>query len=208
MTGEVFCRGEALLRMDESSLCRVRGAGIGMIFQDPMGALDPTMKVEDQVAEAITIHRGLKLSQARKEARRHLHQVGVTDEILAVAPYAHQLSGGLRQRAMIAAALACEPALLVADEPTSSLDVRLQSQIIQLMKTRCTTAGLSIIFISHDLALVGSFADEVLVLHKGQVVEKGSCDDVLLNPSHSYTAALISSAHFKIVPRKALVANT
>ena len=208
ISGEAIFQGKDLLSMDESSLCDIRGSGIGMIFQDPSGALDPAMKVEDQVAEAITLHLGISGSEARSMAREKLAEVGVSEEVITVAPYMHQLSGGLRQRAMIAATLACDPALLLADEPTSSLDVTLQSQIIDLLNSRRRKSGLSIIFISHDLALVASFADELLVLHQGMVVEHGASKDVLSNPQHPYTADLIRVSRFQRIQRKVPVANS
>lgn len=190
--GEIFFQGQNLLELPEEERCRVRGAGIGMIFQDTTGALDPAMRVEDQVAEVIRHHESVGRAEARRLARLHLAEVGITEDILTVAPYAHQLSGGLCQRAMIAAALACRPALLIADEPTSSLDVTLQSQIIALLNERRLVTGLAIIFISHDLALVSSFADEIMVLHDGESVEQGKSAELLANPKHAYTADLIA----------------
>ncbi|MHB8858405.1 MAG: ABC transporter ATP-binding protein [Thermoleophilia bacterium] len=193
VSGEINFHGQNLASMEDDELCRVRGSGIGMIFQDSSGALDPSMKVLDQVAEAVVLNRGVKRAEARRIALDILAGTNVDAEILAVAPYAFQLSGGLCQRSMVAAALAGEPELLVADEPTSSLDVTLQAQIISLLNARRLSTGMAIVFISHDLALVSSFADEILVIHGGEVVEHGSCAEVLVKPMHEYTRELITA---------------
>jgi ABC-type glutathione transport system ATPase component len=197
ISGDVIFQGKNLLDLDESELCRIRGAGIGMILQDATGALDPAMRVVDQVAEAIRLHQKSSRAEARRMARQQLAEVGVTEYILTAAPYAHQLSGGLCQRAMIAAAFACGPELLIADEPTSSLDVTLQAQIIGLLNARRLATGLAIVFISHDLALVSSFADEIVVLREGEAVEQGSCARVLAKPQHEYTAGLIAAWNYR-----------
>ncbi|MHB9053394.1 MAG: ABC transporter ATP-binding protein [Thermoleophilia bacterium] len=193
VNGEILFGGKNLLGLDENELCSVRGAGIGMIFQDSAGALDPSMKVLDQVAEAIMLNRGVKRAAAQRLALDILAGAGVDAEVLAAAPYAFQLSGGLCQRSMVAAALAGEPALLIADEPTSSLDVTLQAQIIALLNARRLATGMAIVFISHDLALVSGFADEILVLHGGEIVERGDCAAVLMKPRHPYTRELIAA---------------
>jgi len=191
VSGEVRFRERNLLDLNEGELCKVRGSGIGMIFQDSMGALDPSMKVVDQLAEVIRMHEQVSRGESRRLAIQHLEHVGIEENILLAAPHAYQLSGGLCQRAMIAMALACNPDVLIADEPTSSLDLRLQAQIIELLNERRKTTGLSIVFISHDLALVSSFADDIMVLHEGESVESGKCFDILSNPSHAYTKSLI-----------------
>jgi ABC-type glutathione transport system ATPase component len=191
--GEIVFEGRDLIKAGEDELCGVRGAGIGMIFQDPVGSLDPAMRVEDQVAEAIRMHRRINHTEARHQARQKLAEVGIDGAALDAAPYAHQLSGGLCQRAMIAAALACGPRLLIADEPTSSLDLTLQSQIIHLLKKRQQQESLAMIFISHDLALVSRVADSIAVLYSGKMVESGKRDAVLLSPSHEYTCELVSA---------------
>ncbi len=191
--GEVAFQGRNLLAMKETELCAIRGAGIGMVFQDPSGALDPVMRVADQVAEPIRLHEGLDRKEALRASLMRLAEVGISEDVLAVAPYPHQLSGGLRQRAMLAAALACDPALLIADEPTSSLDVTLQAHIIALLNARRLASGMPIVFITHDLALAATFADELLVLHRGEAVEHGTCNEVLSNPQHAYTAGLVAA---------------
>ncbi|MBI5871270.1 MAG: ABC transporter ATP-binding protein [Actinobacteria bacterium] len=188
--GEVLFQEKDLLKLSEAELCKLRGSGIGMIFQDPMGALDPSMKVVDQLAEVIRLHQGAGREESLRLALAQLSDVGIDEEILLTAPHSFQLSGGLCQRAMIAMALACDPDVLIADEPTSSLDLRLQAQIIRLLNERRKT-GLSTIFISHDLALVSSFADDLMVLHEGESVETGRCSEILAHPKHAYTKSLV-----------------
>lgn len=193
VSGEVILEGRNLLLLPEKELCRLRGSKIGIIFQDPVGSLDPAMKIDDQVAEAIRLHRKTSRREALELARQQLAAVGISKELLDVAPYAHQLSGGLCQRAMIAVALAARPIILIADEPTSSLDVTLQAQILSLLKTQQRQAGLAMIFISHDLALVSKVADCIMVMHEGKMVELGSRDEVLNSPRHLYTSSLVSA---------------
>jgi len=206
LSGDIKFKGTNLLELSENQRRRVRGSGMGMIFQDSSGGLDPSMRVVDQVAEALRIHRGAGRREAVQMAFERLARVGVPGEILSVAPYAYQLSGGLCQRAMIAAALACDPDLLIADEPTSALDVTLQAQIIALLNERRAETRLGVIFISHDLALVSSFADEIIVLHGGEVVEHGSCLEVLRSPKHEYTRNLIAAWNYEDVQGGAKIA--
>ena len=172
VTGTITYAGHDLLNLDEASLCRLRGAGISMIFQDASGSLDPSMPVVDQVTEAVALHQqtGDK-SDALKLAQRILNETGLDAHLLAAAPYAHQLSGGLCQRAMIAAAIACQPKVLVADEPTSSLDVITQSQIVSLIDKQQRDLWLTLIFISHDLAIVSNISAQLLVMQEGRVVD-------------------------------------
>jgi ABC-type dipeptide/oligopeptide/nickel transport system ATPase component len=191
--GQVIFDREDLLALPEEAMCKVRGGGIGMIFQDPRGSLDPSMKVVDQVAEPLRLHQGMKKKEARRQARHLLEAVSISDEVIAVAPHAYQLSGGLCQRVMMAAALACNPKLLIADEPTSSLDLTLQAQIIELLRERQKASGLGVIFITHDLALVAKIADRIMVMHNGAIVEQGSVEAVIDNPANPYTAGLVSA---------------
>lgn len=190
--GQVIYDGRNLLMLSEKEMCRIRGSGISMIFQDPRSSLDPSMRVVDQVAEPLRFHLGVKHKEARVQARRLLADVKVTDDVFAVAPRAHQLSGGLCQRVMIAAALACNPKVLIADEPTSSLDLTLQAQIIELLQERQKASGLGLVFITHDLALVSKIADRIMVMNEGVIVEEGDVDAVIGNPSSPYTAGLVS----------------
>ncbi|MBE0429917.1 MAG: ABC transporter ATP-binding protein [Thermoleophilia bacterium] len=194
LSGEIFFDGVELLALDERELCRVRGSGIGVVFQDPAGSLDPSLKVASQVAGAVRHHNPESIGRgaALVEAGRILTEMGLDEALLASAPYPHQLSGGLCQRAAIAATLACRPRLLIADEPTSSLDTTVQSQIMDLLSGRQRSQGVAMIFISHDLALVSGIADRILVMKDGCVVEQGDASVVLNNPVHAYTAGLIS----------------
>lgn len=194
VTGAIVLDGLDLLTLHEAELCRVRGSGVSMIFQDASGSLDPSMPVVSQVAEAIMMHQNLAdKTAASAGAEQVLAEAGVGADLLTAAPYAHQLSGGLCQRVMIVAALACEPKLLVADEATSSLDVITQSQIVSLIMEKKRAQGLTLIFISHDLATVSNIADHLLVMHQGRVVERGETDEILRSPRHAYTTSLISA---------------
>ena len=199
LAGEVRLSGQGLLTLTEKELCAIRGRQIGMIFQDPAGALDPAMRVVDQVAETLRLHTGAGRREAQLRARQQLAAAGVSAEILAAAPYAHQLSGGLCQRVMIAAALAAQPSLLIADEPTSSLDVTLQAQILSLLRREQRHRGLAVIFISHDLALVSRLADRMLVMRQGRVVDAGKPAAILDGTGHSYTRELVSASSWKDV---------
>ena len=196
VSGKIVFRGQDLLELSEEELCSLRGNGIAMIFQDSTGALDPSMRVIDQVAETVMLHQDVKKREARELAISVLLEAGISPDVIESAPYAHQLSGGLCQRAMIAAALVARPAVLVADEPTSALDVTLQSQIISMLKVRKLETGMAIVFISHDLALVSGFADTIMVLHEGQIVERASTEELLAHPVHYYTKQLISAWGF------------
>jgi oligopeptide/dipeptide ABC transporter ATP-binding protein len=180
-----------LLALPEAEMQRIRGRLIAMIFQDPMSSLNPVFTVGDQIAEPLRIHKGLDRRAARKEAIDLLQQVGISDPDSRVDCYPHQLSGGMRQRVMIALALACDPRLLIADEPTTALDVTIQAQIIALLKQLQRERGMAMIFITHDLKLVSEVADRVAVMYASQVVEEGAVADVLSHPRHPYTKALM-----------------
>lgn len=193
VAGEILFQGNNIVDIPEDELDRLRGDKVGMIFQDPRGSLDPTMKVERQVAEAIRLHRDISAHDAADEARQQLIQAGVSDSILSKAPYAHQLSSGLCQRVMVAIALAGDPLLLIADEPTGSLDLTRQAQIISLLQQQVRENDLGMIFITHDLGIAAAIADQLLVMNKGSVIEYGSSKDVLAMPRHEHTAALINA---------------
>ncbi|MCF3936200.1 ABC transporter ATP-binding protein [Acuticoccus sp. M5D2P5] len=185
--------GEAvdLLALPEPDMQRLRGRDIAMIFQDPMSSLNPMFTVGEQIAEPIRIHKGHDRRTARKEALALLKEVGISDPERRIDAYPHQLSGGMRQRIMIAVALACEPRLLIADEPTTALDVTIQAQIIALLKRLQERHRMAMIFVTHDLKLVGEIADRVAVMYASQVVEEGPVEDVLARPRHPYTKALM-----------------
>jgi oligopeptide/dipeptide ABC transporter ATP-binding protein len=180
-----------LLSISESAMRRVRGHDIAMIFQDPMSSLNPVFTVGDQIMEPIRIHTGADRREARARALDLLKQVGISDPEARIDSYPHQFSGGMRQRVMIAVALACDPRLLIADEPTTALDVTIQAQIITLLKRLQRERRMAMIFVTHDLKLVGEIADRVAVMYASQVVEEGPVSDVLAQPRHPYTRALL-----------------
>jgi oligopeptide/dipeptide ABC transporter ATP-binding protein len=171
----------------------IRGNEIAMIFQEPMTSLNPVYTVGNQIAEAVMLHQRVSKREARERAIEMLAKVGIPGPQQRVDEYPHQLSGGMRQRAMIAMALCCEPALLIADEPTTALDVTIQAQVLDLMRGLQEEMGMAILLITHDLGVIADIADEVVVMYAGRVVEKGSLDDIFYNPLHPYTQGLLAS---------------
>ena len=198
-SGAVRFDGTEILGAPEATLASLRGRRIAMIFQEPMAALDPVMTVGDQVAEPLVIHERRSWSDARIEAQRLLDRVGIP--AARAASYPFELSGGQRQRAMIAAAIALKPALLVADEPTTALDVTVQKEILDLLLSLQSEIGMAMVFISHDLAVVSEMADTIAVMRAGAVVEQGAAADVIARPRHPYTHALLDAARSR-VPRE------
>jgi oligopeptide transport system ATP-binding protein len=193
---QILFNGKDILKFNDKEWQAYRGAEVSMIFQDPMTSLNPTMKIGKQIAESLIIHRGMTKEQAFKEAVKMLELVNIPNAESRCNQYPHQFSGGMRQRAMIAIALACNPKILIADEPTTALDVTIQAQIIDLMKDLQKKLGTAIILITHDLGVVADIAQRVLVMYAGQIVEKGTVDEIFANPQHPYTWALL-----KAVPR-------
>jgi len=191
--GAVRLDGTDLLALPENEMRRVRGDRIGMIFQEPMTSLNPTFSVGFQIAEVLKLHRGLSSAAAREAAIDILRQVGVGAAERRVEQYPHQLSGGLRQRVMIAMALACRPALLIADEPTTALDVTIQAQILELLRRLRREMGMAILMITHDLGVVAEFCDEVVVMYAGRVVEQAPVAALFAHPRHPYTAGLLAA---------------
>jgi len=191
--GSIVFNGENLLEKNERLMQRVRGNEIGMIFQDPMTSLNPTTKVGIQIAEGLLEHTNISKADAHKKAIEMLSLVGIPQPEKRVNQYPHEFSGGMRQRAMIAIALACEPQLLIADEPTTALDVTIQAQILELMKDLQKKLGTSIILITHDLGVVAEMADRVVVMYAGEVIETGSVHDIFYEPQHPYTKGLLKS---------------
>ncbi|MGV8953060.1 MAG: ABC transporter ATP-binding protein [Cypionkella sp.] len=189
--GKVTLLGQDLTALSEPQMRKVRGGKMGMIFQNPTAHLDPVMRIGDQIAEAVRLHEGVSRRDARARAVEALRQVGIPDPAQRVESYAHEFSGGMRQRAMIAVALACNPKVLIADEPTTALDVTVQAQILRLLMELRDTQGLSIILISHDLGVVAQTCDSIAVLYGGRLCERGPKRDVLAAPVHRYTAGLI-----------------
>src|SRR5438105_2774225 len=191
--GNVLFEGQDLLEIPESAMRKIRGARIGMIFQDPMTCLNPTMTVGKQIAEGLKIHLKLSDGQAKKRAIALLEQVGIPAAAERANSYPHQFSGGMRQRVMIAIALACNPKLLIADEPTTALDVTVQAQILELINGVCNEFGTAVILITHDLGVVAGMADRVVVMYAGKVVETAPTDELFASPRHPYTLGLLAS---------------
>lgn len=191
--GSILFDGEELLGKKESEMCSIRGKDISMIFQDPMTSLNPTSKVGYQIAEGIIKHHKLSRSDANKRVVEMLTLVGVAQPAKRAGQYPHEFSGGMRQRAMISMALACRPKLLIADEPTTALDVTIQAQILELMKDIKDKLGTSIILITHDLGVVAEMCDSVVVMYAGKVVETGPVKEIFKNPQHPYTIGLLKS---------------
>lgn len=182
-----------LLGNEREALNAVRGSKIAMIFQDPMTSLTPHLRVVDQIGESLIRHRGLSKAQARQRALELLRLVQVTDAERRLDQYPHELSGGMRQRVMIAIALACDPEVLIADEPTTALDVTIQAQILALLAQLKRERGMSMVLVTHDLGVVAGIADRVVVMYGGRIVERGTVKDILLAPQHPYTRALLAS---------------
>lgn len=191
--GSVKLEGRELLSLSEDEMCKIRGNEIAMIFQDPMTALNPTLTIGDQLIEPLVIHQGFNKKDARKEAVEVLKKVGISAPEKRLKEYPHQLSGGMRQRVMIAMAVSCAPKLLIADEPTTALDVTIQAQILELMLDLRQKMDTAVILITHDMGVVAETADNILVLYAGKVVEYGSVKEIFNTPKHPYTKGLLSS---------------
>lgn len=191
--GEIRYQGRDLLQLNETEMQKVRGKEIATIFQDPMTSLNPTMTVGKQIAESIIQHQNLEPVEALEQAEQLLAMVGVKDANKRIHHYPHQFSGGMRQRVMIAIALACKPKILIADEPTTALDVTIQAQILELMNELKEKLNTSIIFITHDLGVVANMADRVAVMYAGKLVEWGTVDEIFYHPQHPYTWGLLAS---------------
>ena len=191
--GEVLFEGQDLLKKSERDMRKIRGNEISMIFQEPMTSLNPVYTVGDQIAEAIVLHQGKSYRQAMIAAAEMLDLVGIPEPSDRVKNYPHQMSGGMRQRVMIAMALSCGPKLLIADEPTTALDVTIQAQILDLMNKLRRDIGMSILFITHDLGVVAEVADRVVVMYAGRAVEEGDVNDIFARPQMPYTLGLLNS---------------
>lgn len=191
--GEILYEGQDLLKISDNDMTHIRGKDIAMIFQDPMTSLNPVMTVGKQIAESLQVHQGLAAGEAMEEAKNMMAKVGITQVEVKSQQYPHQFSGGMRQRVMIALALACKPKILIADEPTTALDVTIQAQIIELMNSLKDEFDTSLIFITHDLGVVANVADRVAVMYAGKIVEHGSVNEVFYHPQHPYTWGLLAS---------------
>jgi len=191
--GEILFDGKDLAKLSEKEMLKIRGRDIAMIFQDPMTSLNPTMTIYKQIAEGLKQHQGLRGEDAKKRALELLTLVGIPNPEARLKQYPHQLSGGMRQRIVIAIALACNPKVLIADEPTTALDVTIQAQILELLKDIQQKTGTAIIFITHDLGVVANMADRVAVMYAGKIVEKGTVDEIFYEPRHPYAWGLLGS---------------
>jgi oligopeptide/dipeptide ABC transporter ATP-binding protein len=191
--GRILFDGRDLLAMPEREQERLRGRRIAMIFQDPLTSLNPVHTIGRQLSEVLVLHRGLAWSEAVAEARRLLDLVRIPDAARRLAEYPHQLSGGMNQRVMIAMAMACRPELIIADEPTTALDVTIQAQILMLLREMRETMGMSLLLVTHDLGVVAEMADRVAVMYLGRIVETAGTDDLFAHPRHPYTAGLLRS---------------
>jgi oligopeptide/dipeptide ABC transporter ATP-binding protein len=191
--GEVRFKGRNLARLSEREMCTVRGNDIAMVFQEPMTSLNPVFKIGAQVAEAVRIHTKVSKKEAWRRAGEMLELVSIPDPIKRLDDYPHQLSGGMRQRVMIAMALSCDPELLIADEPTTALDVTIQAQIMELLASLQQRLGLAILLITHDLGIVAEFCERVIVMYTGRIVEESPVLDLFANPAHPYTRGLLKS---------------
>ena len=191
--GSVRFEGRELVGLSENELRKVRGNDIAMIFQDPMTSLNPYLKVEEQLAEVVQLHLHLSRKDAVRRAVELLERVGISDAANRIKSYPHEFSGGMRQRVMIAMALLCDPELLIADEPTTALDVTIQAQILELLKELRDERGMGIILITHDLGVVAGMCDRVIVMYAGRVVEEAPTHELFASPAHPYTQALLKS---------------
>ncbi|MBI5699992.1 ABC transporter ATP-binding protein [Candidatus Saganbacteria bacterium] len=193
VSGEVLFDGQDLLKLSEPEMIKVRGARISMIFQDPFTSLNPVFTVGYQIAEAIALHQGANRKQAWSKAVEMLETVRIPHPALRIRDYPHQFSGGMRQRVMIAMALACRPEILIADEPTTALDVTIQAEILKLLKDLQKELKLSIIYITHNFGIVKQMCERAVVMHLGKVVEEGRIQEIMDNPREAYTKSLIDS---------------
>ena len=203
--GEVIFKGKNLIGVDDDTLYHTRGNEIGVIFQEPMTALNPVHRIGKQLSESLILHKGLSKKDAWKESIELLDMVGIPSPEKRVSEYPHQLSGGMRQRVVIAIALACKPDLVIADEPTTALDVTVQAQILDLLNTLQKENGSSVILITHDLGVIAETCDEVVVMYAGRVVEQAPVLNIFKSPQHAYTKGLLASMTTLDTPRKSLL---
>jgi len=191
--GRVLYRDSDLLALDEAAMEKVRGDRIGMVFQDPMTALNPSFRIGDQIAEGIEIHQAVDKAEARRRSIELLAQVGIPHPAARYADYPHEFSGGMRQRVLIASAIACRPDILIADEPTTALDVTIQAQILRLLKDVQSSLNSAMILVTHDLGVVAAMADHVMVMYAGRMVEYADVETIFARPRHPYTRGLLDS---------------
>ena len=200
--GEILLDGEDILKIDMEGMRGVRGAKIAMVFQEPMTSLNPVLTVERQITETLQLHMGMSKLESQRESVNLLTRVGIPDPEIRIKQYPHQFSGGMRQRVMIAMALSCNPRLIIADEPTTALDVTIQAQILDLMKSLTTELGVALIVITHNLGVVARYADRVNIMYAGKVIERGEAREIYANPRHPYTVGLLRSVPRLDLPRR------
>ena len=191
--GEILYKGKDLVKVPEKEMQNIRGNEISMIFQEPMTSLNPIIKCGKQIAESLRLHRGLNKKDAMKEAVHMMRAVGIANPEVRAHEYPHQMSGGMRQRVMIAMALACQPQILIADEPTTALDVTIQAQILDLIRDLNKSMNTSVLFITHDLGVISELCDTVIVMYTGHIVEQAPVRDLFKDPKHPYTIGLLSA---------------
>ncbi|OCC15726.1 Oligopeptide transport ATP-binding protein OppD [Dissulfuribacter thermophilus] len=197
-SGEILFKGQNILKLNEKDLIKIRGKEIAMIFQEPMTALNPVFTIGQQIEEMLTIHLGLTKQHARSKIIELLKAVGIPDPEYRMHSYPHELSGGMRQRAMIAMAISCNPSLLIADEPTTALDVTVQAQILSLLKRLKQSNNMALILITHDLGIVSTIANRVIIMYAGYIVEEASVSELFSNPLHPYTQGLLKAIPYEI----------
>lgn len=191
--GQILYNGKDLVKLSEREMQKIRGNEISMIFQEPMTSLNPIIRCGKQIAESLRLHRGMKKKEAMEEAIKMMQAVGIANPAVRAYEYPHQISGGMRQRVMIAMALACQPQILIADEPTTALDVTIQAQILDLIRDLNQSMNTSVVFITHDLGVVSELCDTVIVMYNGHIVEKAPVADIFREPLHPYTQGLLSA---------------
>jgi len=201
--GQILFKGRDLLQLSDDEMRRVRGREIGMVFQEPMTSLNPVLTIGRQLTEGLEIHLGLAPAEARRRSAELLGMVGIPDPERRLPQYPHQFSGGMRQRMMIAMALSCNPSLILADEPTTALDVTIQAQILELMKDLSRRFGVALLIITHNLGVVARYADRVNVMYAGRIIERGTARELYANPRHPYTLGLLRSVPRLDEPRRA-----
>ena len=201
--GEILLDGEDILKVQMDDMREIRGAKIAMVFQEPMTSLNPVLTVERQLTETLQLHMGMSKLESQRESVNLLTRVGIPDPEERIKQYPHQFSGGMRQRVMIAMALSCNPRLIIADEPTTALDVTIQAQILDLMKSLTTEFGVALIIITHNLGVVARYADRVNIMYAGKVIERGNAREIYSNPRHPYTVGLLRSVPRLDLPRRA-----
>jgi oligopeptide/dipeptide ABC transporter ATP-binding protein len=200
--GEVIFEGEDLLKMDDAEMRKIRGNRISMVFQEPMTSLNPVLTIGRQLTETLELHMGMDKKASVNRAGELLQMVGIPDAHGRLDDYPHQFSGGMRQRVMIAIALSCNPRLLIADEPTTALDVTIQAQVLEVMRSLCDELGAALIVITHNLGVVARYADRVNVMYAGKIIERGTAQEIYHNPKHPYTRGLLNSVPRLDEPRK------